>query len=305
MKAQHDRLIGVIHNLTEKVFRSKKEAFKRKVRDGNAPTPIYPDLVKKNETEMNQANSAADDNVIIDDTEEPNDGMKNRLAFLDLMIESTYCGADITDQEIKEEVDTIMFEGHDTTAACASFVLSLLACHTDVQDRVFEEQKAIFGDIKRAATFADATQMQYLERVILETIRIYPPVPVIAREVEENVPLASIPLTIPAGATVVIGTLKIHRREDYYDDPLVFNPDRWIDMKHKNFYAFIPFSAGPRSCVGRKYAMLKLKILLSTVCRNFIIQSKCTEADFKLQGDIILKRSDGFRIQIVPRTSSY
>lgn len=305
IKKQHDKLIHTIHSLTEKVFRSKKEKLKRSVRDGEAPKPIYPDLVKRNDAETNgdRSESPTADQTIIDDTEEPADGTgeKNRLAFLDLMIESTYCGVDITDREIKEEVDTIMFEGHDTTAACASFVLCLLACYPDVQERVFDEQKQIFGDAKRSVTFADTTQMKYLERVILETVRLYPPVPVIAREVEENVPLASRPLTIPAGATVVIGTFKIHRREDIYKNPLVFDPDRWNDMEHRNYYGFIPFSAGPRSCVGRKYAMLKLKILLSTVCRNFIIQSSCKESDFKLQGDIILKRTDGFRIQIVPR----
>lgn len=285
------------------MFRSKKEKLKRRVQEGDAPKPIYPDLVKKNDAETNGTEMATADNVIIDDTEEPVDGTgeKNRLAFLDLMIESTYCGVNITDREIKEEVDTIMFEGHDTTAACASFVLCLLACYPDIQERVFEEQKQIFGDAKRSATFVDTTQMGYLERVILETIRLYPPVPVIAREVEENVPLASRPLTIPAGATVVIATYKIHRREDLYKNPLVFNPDRWLEMEHRNYYGFIPFSAGPRSCVGRKYAMLKLKILLSTVCRNFTVQSSCKESDFVLQGDIILKRTDGFRIQVVPR----
>lgn len=306
IRKQHDHLINIIHSLTEKVFRSKKEKLKRSVQDGDAPKPIYPDLVKKSDAEKDgskRSESPTADNVIIDDTEEPTDGTgeKNRLAFLDLMIESTYCGVNITDREIKEEVDTIMFEGHDTTAACASFLLCLLACYPDIQDRVIEEQRQIFGDTKRPASFADTTQMNYLERVILETIRLYPPVPVIAREVEENVPLVSRPFTIPAGATVVIGTFKIHRREDLYDDPLTFNPDRWINMEHRNYYGFIPFSAGPRSCVGRKYAMLKLKILLSTVCRNYIIQSRCKETDFKLQGDIILKRTDGFRIEIVPR----
>lgn len=307
IRKKHDQLIGTIHSLTEKVFRNKKEKLKRSVQTGDAPIPIYPDLVKKHDAETNgyRSESSTDDHVIIDDTEDPVEatGEKNRLAFLDLMIESTYCGVNITDREIKEEVDTIMFEGHDTTAAGASFVLCLLACYPDIQERVFEEQKLIFGDAKRSASFFDTTQMNYLERVILETIRLYPPVPVIAREVQQNVALASQPLTIPAGATVVIGTFKIHRREDIYPNPAKFDPDNFLPERtqHRDYYGFIPFSAGPRSCVGRKYAMLKLKILLSTICRNYIIQSRCKESDFKLQGDIILKRTDGFPIQIVPR----
>lgn len=178
-----------------------------------------------------------------------------------------------------------------------------MACHQDIQERVFAEQKQIFGDSKRPATFADTLQMHYLERVIFETLRMYPPVPVIAREVQENVKLASKPYTIPAGSTVVIGTFKIHRRKDIYDRPDVFNPDNFLPDRTQNrsYYGFIPFSAGPRSCVGRKYAILKLKILLSTILRSYKISSSCTEADFKLQADIILKRTDGFRISVEPR----
>lgn len=125
----------------------------------------------------------------------------------------------------------------------------------------------------------------------------------IAREVNENISLKSLPYTIPAGSTVVIGTMKIHRRSDIYENPNQFNPDNFLPEKtqNRNYYGFIPFSAGPRSCVGRKYAMLKLKILLSTIIRNFTIHSSCAEKDFKLQGDIILKRADGFRIKLEAR----
>lgn len=141
-----------------------------------------------------------------------------------------------------------MFEGHDTTAAGSSFFLCLMACHQDIQQKVFEEQKQIFGDSNRSATFADTLHMNYLERVIFETLRLYPPVPVIAREVKENVKLASKPYTIPAGSTVVIGTFKIHRRKDIYPNPEKFDPDNFLPERtqNRNYYGYIPFSAGPR-----------------------------------------------------------
>lgn len=230
-------------------------------------------------------------------------GEKRRLAFLDLMIESAKNGADLTDTDIKEEVDTIMFEGHDTTAAGSSFVLCLLGIHQDVQARVYKELFQIFGDSDREATFNDTMEMKYLERVIMESLRLYPPVPMIARKVNEDVKLASENYVIPAGATVVIGTYKIHRRPDIYANPDRFDPDNFLPERtqHRHYYSFIPFSAGPRSCVGRKYAMLKLKVLLSTILRNYRIKSQLTQDDFVLQADIILKRTDGFRIEIEPR----
>lgn len=294
IKKQHDSLIRTIHNLTTRVLKNKSEQLRKSFESGNMQKTIYSDLINDKES---------DSTIVHDDTEEPVVGEKNRLAFLDLMLESTYCGTNLTDTEIKEEVDTIMFEGHDTTAAGSSFALCVLACHPDIQERVYAEQMQIFGDSKRSATFADTLQMHYLERVIFETLRMYPPVPVIAREVQENVKLASKPYTIPKGSTVVIGTFKIHRRKDIYENPDVFNPDNFLPERTQNrtFFGFIPFSAGPRSCVGRKYAILKLKILLSTIIRNFKVDSSCTEADFKLQADIILKRTDGFRIRVEPR----
>lgn len=84
------------------------------------------------------------------------------------MIESAKNGANLSDTDIKEEVDTIMFEGHDTTAAGSSFVLCLMGIHQDIQDRVYKELYSIFGDSDREATFNDTMEMKYLERVIME-----------------------------------------------------------------------------------------------------------------------------------------
>lgn len=109
--------------------------------------------------------------------------------------------------------------------------------------------------------------------------------------------------TIPSGCTVVVTTFKMHRQPQIYPNPEVFNPDNFLPEKtaNRHYYAFVPFSAGPRSCVGRKYAMLKLKIILSTVLRNFRVKSDIKESDFRLQADIILKRAEGFKIRMEPR----
>lgn len=98
-------------------------------------------------------------------------------------------------------------------------------------------------------------------------------------------------------------TFLLIQSPDIYANPDVFNPDNFLPERTQNrhYYSFIPFSAGPRSCVGRKYAMLKLKVLLSTILRNYRIKSSLTQDDFKLQADIILKRTDGFRVEIEPR----
>ncbi|KAG6450739.1 hypothetical protein O3G_MSEX006757 [Manduca sexta] len=305
-------LLNIIHGLTNKVIKSKKQTYLENKAKGIIPLTIE-ELTRNVESDENVlANSAKtlSDAVFkgyrddLDFNDENDIGEKKRLAFLDLMIESAQNGTNqITDHEIKEEVDTIMFEGHDTTAAGSSFTLCLLGIHQHIQDKVYDELYEIFGDSDRPATFADTLKMKYLERVILESLRLYPPVPIIARQLKRDVKIPTKNYVLPAGSTVVVGTYKIHRHEKYYNNPDKFDPDNFLpeNTQNRHYYSYIPFSAGPRSCVGRKYALLKLKILLSTILRNYKSVSDIPEEKFSLQADIILKRADGFRMRIEPR----
>nr|QOL02379.1 cytochrome P450 4g15-like protein [Glyphodes pyloalis] len=304
------KLLNIIHGLTTKVIKEKKKEYLENKEKGIIP-PTLEELTKSsNGNGVNGDTKTLSDTVFkglrddLDFNDENDVGEKKRLAFLDLMLESAQNGSNnITDTEIKEEVDTIMFEGHDTTAAGSSFVLCLLAVYHEVQTRVYDELYEIFGDSDRPATFEDTLHMKYLERVILESLRLYPPVPAIARKLNQDVKIVTDGFVLPAGSTVVIGTFKIHRSPKFYKNPDEFNPDNFLpeNTQNRHYYSFIPFSAGPRSCVGRKYAMLKLKVLLSTILRNFRVVSNVTEDQFTLQGDIILKRTDGFRLKIEPR----
>ncbi|XP_075972261.1 cytochrome P450 4g15-like [Anticarsia gemmatalis] len=308
---QQEKLLGIIHGLTNKVIKSKKETYLENKSKGFVP-PTIAELTKGSTDDNVLANGekSLSEDVFkgyrddLDFNDENDIGEKKRLAFLDLMIESAQNGThNISDHEIKEEVDTIMFEGHDTTAAGSSFVLCLLGIHKEIQARVYDELYEIFGDSDRPATFADTLKMKYLERVILESLRMYPPVPIIARKLNRDVKIATKGYVLPKGSTVVVGTFKVHRNPAYYKDPNTFNPDNFLpeNASARHYYSYIPFSAGPRSCVGRKYAILKLKVLLSTVLRNYKVISEVPEEEFALQADIILKRTDGFRLKIEPR----
>lgn len=164
---KQNKLLGRIHGLTRRVIKAKKDDFQKNLKEGNLPQPSFSEIISGN-AEVG-GDKVKDDIDVIDEMDV---GEKRRLAFLDLMIESAHFGAEITDEEIKEEVDTIMFEGHDTTAAASSFVLCLLGAHQDIQVKVYEELKQIFGsNMHRPVTFNDTVEMKYLERVILESLR--------------------------------------------------------------------------------------------------------------------------------------
>lgn len=317
-KAQ-ERFLNIIHGLTNKILQAKKSDHlnKKKMAEIEPESEVSKKQEKeKAQVKLEEIKSSKSDMTegvgvsfgqslgLKDDLDVDDDiGEKKRQAFLDLLIESAENGTVLTDKEVREQVDTIMFEGHDTTSAGSSFFLCLMGSHPEIQDKVFEELETIFKGSDRPCTFQDTLEMKYLERCLMETLRMYPPVPMIARQVREEVLLPSTGATIPADCTVIIGTFKLHRNPKIYPNPDKFNPDNFLpeNSANRHYYSYVPFSAGPRSCVGRKYAVLKLKVLLSTILRNFRVVAHKKEKDWQLQADIILKRTDGFRVSFEPR----
>lgn len=303
MALDHSKLLGVIKGLTGKVVRSKKREHLKKSKDDDSFVNVNytstEDVIKEKSESITGYNMGT---AVRDDLDDDDDiGEKKRMALLDSLTQAALQeNVNFSDQDAMDQVNTIMFEGHDTTAAGSSFALCMLGIHQDIQDKVMEEIEGIFQGSDRPCSFADTLEMKYLERVMMETLRMYPPVPVIARETREEVKLASGDYTIPIGATIVIAQYILHRREKSFPNPHVFNPDNFLPEKcsERHYYSYIPFSAGPRSCVGRKYAMLKLKVLLSTILRNYRVHTDLTEDHFKLQADIILKMTDGFNIRL-------
>lgn len=169
-------LLSTIHGLTRRVIKRKKEDFAKGIRGSTAEVP------KELQTKASEAKWDKKTTVeglsfgqsvgLQDDLDVDDDiGEKKRMAFLDLLIEASQNGVVINDEEIKEQVDTIMFEGHDTTAAGSSFFLCMMGVHQNIQDRVIQELDEIFGDSDRPATFADTLEMKYLERCLMETLR--------------------------------------------------------------------------------------------------------------------------------------
>ncbi|KPJ08733.1 Cytochrome P450 4C1 [Papilio machaon] len=225
---------------------------------------------------------------------------KKRTAMLDLLILAQQEGL-INSIGIEEEVDTFMFEGHDTTAAGLSYCLMLLANHPYIQDKVFVEQREIFGDTKRTATLKDLNAMHYLDRCIKESFRLYPPVPFISRWMNESVTLSN--YTVPAGTSCNIHIYDLHRSELLYPNPSLFDPDRFLpeNVAKRHHYAYIPFSAGPRNCIGQKFAMMVMKSIVSGIIRNFELHPVTTCSDLRFQVDLILRNSEPVYIKFTKR----
>lgn len=143
---------------------------------------------------IKQRRQALEDSLIevssaLDSSQEHHDdvGTKKRMALLDVLLQSNINGEPLTDEDIREEVDTFMFEGHDTTATALSCILYLLARHPRVQKKLLAEIRRVYGDdFSRPCTLASLNELKYMECVIKEGLRLFPPVPIIGREIKED-----------------------------------------------------------------------------------------------------------------------
>ncbi|GFR26994.1 cytochrome P450 4c3 [Trichonephila clavata] len=176
------------------------------------------------------------------------DGKKRSL--LNMLLEHHLQMQDFSEEDIIEELITFIVAGHDTTSAAMTWTLYMLGLYPDIQKKVHEELDWIFGeDVKRPSTEDDLRDMKYLECVIKETLRLYPPVPFFGRQLSEDTTICD--TTIPEGTICVALAHVLHRDAEVFPNPEKFNPDRFLpeNSLNRNPYAYIPFSAGPRNCI--------------------------------------------------------
>ncbi|KAK4874888.1 hypothetical protein RN001_014248 [Aquatica leii] len=219
--------------------------------------------------------------------------------LLDSFIEISESNPNFTDEQMINEICTFMLAGQDSVGAAVSFTLYNLAKHPDIQDKVFEEITNVFKEHPEI-TMESLNEMKYLEQCIKESLRLYPSVPLISKRLSEDVRLDN--HTLPAGLNILIPIFVTHRLENYYPDPERFDPDRFLpeNQEKQNPYAFIPFSAGSRNCIGYKFAYLEMKTIISTLLRQYKISAPTTY-NLELMYRVTLRSKGGITLQIQPR----
>eukprot|EP00071_Canis_lupus_P025006 XP_013977655.1 cytochrome P450 4F6 isoform X4 [Canis lupus familiaris] len=171
------------------------------------------------------------------------------MDFIDvLLLAKDEAGKQLSDEDIRAEADTFMFEGHDTTASGLSWVLFNLAKHPEYQERCRQEVQELLRDREpQEIEWDDLAQLPFLTMCIKESLRLHPPVTVIARRCTQDIVLPD-GRVIPKGNNCVLSIFGIHHNPSVWPDPEVYNPLRFDpeNIKERSPLAFIPFSAGPR-----------------------------------------------------------
>ncbi|KAM8719607.1 hypothetical protein ACLKA7_005787 [Drosophila subpalustris] len=241
------RALNVLHNFTEKIIVQRRE-----------------ELLRATSNEGQKEQTSDVDNDV---------GAKRKMAFLDILLQSNIDDKPLTNLDIREEVDTFMFEGHDTTSSAIMFFFYNIATHPECQRKCLAEIIAVLGrDRETPVTYELLNQLHYVDLCIKETLRMFPSVPLLGRKVVEECEING--KIIPAGTNIGISPLYLGRREDLFSDPNSFKPERFdvvTSAEKLNPYAYIPFSAGPRNCIGQKFAMLEIKAIVANVLRHYEI----------------------------------
>ncbi|XP_058124025.1 probable cytochrome P450 4d14 [Anopheles ziemanni] len=228
---------------------------------------------------------------------------KRRDTFLDQLLKVKVDGKPLSTADIREEVDTFMFEGHDTTTSGISFTILNLAKHQDIQQKVFEEIDGMLGANAKSTELTSSLlqEMKYLDMVIKESLRIVPPVPFIGRKLLEDMEMNG--TVIPAGTTFSLNIFSIHRNPKVFPEPEKFIPERFSDDNDvkRGPYDYIPFSAGFRNCIGQKYALLEMKVTIVKLLASYRILPGETTDQVRYKADLVLRPTCGIPVKLVKR----
>lgn len=182
-----------------------------------------------------------------------------------LAAQRTESDSSLTDAELRDQIVTIVFAGHDTTASTLALALYELSRNPDLRQRFHAEIDALEEPITKATL----ASLPVTERIVKETLRMYPAVFVVPRITTE--PVAVDGYQIPADKPVWLGIRQVQTDGRFYDEPNTFNPQRWTDENttERPEYAFAPFGGGPRLCIGRQFALTEVKLALAIIGRKF------------------------------------
>ncbi|XP_044574291.1 probable cytochrome P450 313a3 [Drosophila ananassae] len=194
--------------------------------------------------------------------------------------------------DMRSECFNMVLAAFETTALTVNHALIFLAMFSKYQDTVFQELQEVFptaGEFE--VGYEDMQKLVYLDRVLNETLRLIPPIPLVPRQVKDDIRLSN-GVLVPKGLVIGIDIFNVHRNKDHWGpDADRFNPDHFLpdNVRERHPYAFIPFSKGKRNCIGWRYALMSSKIALAKILRNYKVSTSFHYGDLVFVDNIGMK----------------
>lgn len=222
------------------------------------------------------------------------------LDMMSMLLDARYeDGSSMSDQLVMDELITLFVAGHETTSNALMWTIYLLTQHPELQQKLQAELDEVLGE--RDAQFSDLANLKYTEMVIKEAMRLLPPAWTLnARQANQDTQIGK--YLFPKNKVVFISPYANHRNPKYFDQPEMFNPERFSEENEKTIpkHAYIPFGTGPRVCIGQSFAMMEAKIILATLLNRFdVIADK--NMKFEPQAQITLSNKEGMKVYLQKR----
>uniref|UniRef100_U5EIY8 Putative cytochrome n=1 Tax=Corethrella appendiculata TaxID=1370023 RepID=U5EIY8_9DIPT len=281
---------NVIYNLTSdgKEFKNLTEIFE-------APTvKIMKECDMSNRKNVKKLNGYNDDND--DDDVEINrpQSLIEQLLKLDPKI--------FDEKTIREELITMQFAGTDTTSTTISNLIVLLAMHPEIQEKMVDELRQLYTSKDQPVEYEDLVHLEYMEMVIKESMRIWPIAALYARASRNEVDLGDGNI-LPNNAEIAISVHSVHHNPEYWANPNVFDPNHFLpEIEAKRHpYAFLPFSLGPRNCIGYRYAWFAMKVIVANLLRSYKFETSLRLDSVTFKISMLTKLCGKYRVRITER----
>ncbi len=206
--------------------------------------------------------------------------------LLNMLLETRYedTGEGMSVEQLIDEIKILFIAGHETTANALTFTLHLLGSHPEIQQKVFDEIK--FVNSQTDDIVERLQKMTYSTAVLNESMRLYPPAWITDRENLEEDVIGD--YKFEKGTLIGVSFYELHRNPKYWNEPEVFNPDRFLgELKKQSMQFFYPFGAGPRMCIGTGFAIYEMCLALAHIVENYVV--KATNSEIKFNPLITLK----------------
>ncbi|MGE7766344.1 cytochrome P450 [Peribacillus sp. NPDC096540] len=208
-------------------------------------------------------------------------------------------GLGMSNQQVRDELMTIFLAGHETTANALSWTLYLLSQHPEVETKLFNEIDRVIGNRNPAPD--DFMKLTYTQNIIWESLRLYPPIYIISRQVEADVVIEG--YRFKKGDMFLISSYVMHHKPEYFDNPDSFIPERFENnyLKTLPTYAYFPFSGGPRVCIGNHFAFMEAVLVLACISKTYRIKLAPDHHEVKPIPTLSLRPKRGLRMIVEER----